>query len=693
MPQSQSSKSLDMSDITPNPRRWAILVGINFYGKAAKPLRGCVSDVDSIEKHLLGGGVEHVETFKASVPSDPKSSQPDDDSSTWPTYENVTASLRAVTNKARPGDFVHIHFSGHGTQPKGNNSGFVHPGTGDLALVLFHPSTGIRYLHGLELAALLKDMVERSLLVTLVLDCCFSGSVVRHGTTEFSTIRYVDYDAAIDAAYPLSLTPGAYNLCGDAPLRDAREIPRLLIASDRYTILCACGPHEIAEELSLPSCGNRFAGALSHFLLRALKSLRGTKITTQTLYNHLRLKFHVYWPQQTPMCFGLRDLFFLGSLAEVDSTGFVTVLKQPEDNRLYLDAGVAHGVCQGDEYAVYPLAVSKGAQPSFYGRAENVGQLRSELAVTSALSISTQNETRWKAKPLSLPPWEVPVRLMFDKAEDHWGQFEKERPFLQLISQNDKDKSCLFSVSLNASGDYQILDGSRNPIINLPIIPRDEPRAIGDILNILEHLATFKYVEGIENQNPQRPFERSFTIYLEDERGNKAETGGLLTVKHSERVTITVENLGAVPLYLAIFDMGPLWQIDDVLAAEGGAGFRVVTPKKPEDKDRPQYTGIQNIPLEMTVPDTLRSQGRHQCEDILKIFVTSIASSFSALSLPKIHIPIDAADGADRGRAHHHELSAFLSYLSSPFRGPEAGYPDENWTTRSFFVQTIERES
>jgi hypothetical protein len=80
------------------------------------------------------------------------------------------------------------------------------------------------------------------------------------------------------------------------------------------------------------------------------------------------------------------------------------------------------------------------------------------------------------------------------------------------------------------------------------------------------------------------------------------------------------------------------------------------------------------------------------CEDILKVFVTSIASSFSALSLPKISGHLDAADGVDRGRAHHHELSAFLSYLSSPFRGPEAARPDENWTTRSFIVKTIESD-
>lgn len=53
------------------------------------------------------------------------------------------------------------------------------------------------------------------------------------------------------------------------------------------------------------------------------------------------------------MCFGRRDLFFLGSLEEVDNTGFVAVLRKPEDNHLYLDAGLAHGVCQDDEYAVW----------------------------------------------------------------------------------------------------------------------------------------------------------------------------------------------------------------------------------------------------------------------------------------------------------------------------------------------------
>ena len=270
--------------------------------------------------------------------------------------------------------------------------------------------------------------------------------------------------------------------------------------------------------------------------------------------------------------------------------------------------------------------------------------------------------------------------------------WRRRKAVLTIDLPADESISCLFNISLTASRDYQILNGSHNAIVSLPTIPSDKPRATENVLDILEHLATFKYIEGIENQNPQYSFEQSFTIDLKDRCGNNIESDGLTTVKHGETVTITVENFGSNPLYLTILDMGSLWQIDDVLSAEGVADFKVVTPKKPEDHDRPQYTGQQNISLEMTLPDASRAQGLRQCDDILKIFVTSIATSFSAFRLPEIRTSGDALNGVGRDRARFHELSELLSHLSAPVRGPDTGRPDENWTTRSFIVRTIESD-
>lgn len=159
---------------------YAILIGINAYPES--PLKGCVRDVQEIKKYLEAmPNPVHIQMFTASPTDDSNSSRPIEDLELWPTHDNVTSSLKKITSSAKPGDFVYIHYSGHGTTVKPSGE-FSNRSTGDLALVLLEVANGtdIRYLRGLELAYLLRDMVAKNLIVTLVLDCCFSGSVVRN---------------------------------------------------------------------------------------------------------------------------------------------------------------------------------------------------------------------------------------------------------------------------------------------------------------------------------------------------------------------------------------------------------------------------------------------------------------------------------------------------------------------------------
>jgi hypothetical protein len=94
----------------------------------------------------------------------------------WPTYENIVTSLQQLCNTARSGDQGYIHYFGHGgranmafPQLKGENGL-------DEVLVLTNIGNSItRYVRDVELACLLKQMVENGLVLTVVFDSCRSG--------------------------------------------------------------------------------------------------------------------------------------------------------------------------------------------------------------------------------------------------------------------------------------------------------------------------------------------------------------------------------------------------------------------------------------------------------------------------------------------------------------------------------------
>lgn len=136
------------------------------------------------------------------------------------------------------GDLVYFYFSGHGTRD---------PHTGALALVLFDQQHGARYLHGQFLAFILERMTEKWLFVTLVLDCCFSGSKLRFGNIGNTSVRTTKNNPAIDMAYTREEC-SLRSSFGSSPRRDAHPLSQWLLHSN-HSILTACGLHEIAEEL------------------------------------------------------------------------------------------------------------------------------------------------------------------------------------------------------------------------------------------------------------------------------------------------------------------------------------------------------------------------------------------------------------------------------------------------------------
>lgn len=85
--------------------------------------------------------------------------------------------------------------------PRWSQSGPI--SSGELALVLFEDNeVGISYLRGRYLAEALQRMVNKGLMVTFVLDRCFSGSVVRHNDWQSFDVRSLSYNPDVDAVNP-----------------------------------------------------------------------------------------------------------------------------------------------------------------------------------------------------------------------------------------------------------------------------------------------------------------------------------------------------------------------------------------------------------------------------------------------------------------------------------------------------------
>lgn len=225
---------------------WSILIGIDYYTRH-ECLQGAVHDVRACEDHLKATFEDFerdITILTATTPSDVASLTPREHPDKWPTWNNIDKALLRITAEAKKGDSVFIHYSGHGTsEPSANNQRQT---SSALALALTDgmistqgkmcnggETPGYELLYGQTLAYRLKELGDMGLPVTLVLDCCFSGNVIR---TE-SGVRWIEYNPSARVVGQDADGPKLSSSSQDGALRH-----QWLLNPENYTILAACGP-------------------------------------------------------------------------------------------------------------------------------------------------------------------------------------------------------------------------------------------------------------------------------------------------------------------------------------------------------------------------------------------------------------------------------------------------------------------
>ena len=648
----------------PAANHFALLIGVN--SDSERPLKGCVRDVREISKCIDKSmtGV-HIQLFTAEDPS--AEAEDTAHAESLATYSNINAGLRTILSIAKPGSYVYIHYSGHGVRMEASSE-FSSRETGDLALNVLEETsqTVTRPFPSLELAQVLKTMVSKSLFVTLVLDCCFSGSVLRDAVPYDSLVRYREY---LPMSYDMSAwLHGEADVRTDSPEihddedRDVSMLPNWLVDPKGYTILTACGPHEVALELNLGGEASKHRhGALSYFLLRAMKKLGGLGGKHAHIYPYLCSLFRQFQPKQNPMWYGNKDLYFFGDTTlSSDLTGSPFAVAWSGDF-LQLQGGHAHGICEGDQFVIYTISSER---PLVIGTVKRLRALTSSLEVADPASI--RHEKGCIARALthqSLKRYPIQLRLNSPYSEE-WQAAMEERQYLAF--QDDQHPFALQIFADESHDVYRIRDdgsGKETECSSVSMGSEDLVMSPSRVLDICERMAKYRFVKDLINRSDNVAFGGLYRVSITDRAGATFQPGSIINGRDRSRLFLTIENTGTADIYVHIYNLGPLGQVKNIQSAS----YSVVPPRNlPEG-----FTGELTKKFRLEVPSMLAQRGFSSCEDTIKVLLTSIPTSFASLEMPSL------GDSHDRGDVE-------------PVDGYGVSLEREDWVALSFTIRTFQ---
>jgi hypothetical protein len=646
-----------MDNGTRQPEFFALLIGIDFYfeyvlaeGIRYPKLGGCVRDILHVKTFLTTSlRLPETNIIALTATVEIGEDKPIEPEGQWPTYENMVAAFKQLTARAAPGDQIYVHYSGHGGRASTVLSELKGADGLDETLVpLDIGKPGTRYLRDVEIHKLIRDMVDKGLVVTVVFDCCHSGGATRAAATAGLPGAVVRGVAAIDTtrrpresdvASPEALA-AAWGAGDGRATRAAKAIKNWQLEAEGYTLLAACRPNELAAEW--PFDGRERNGALTYWLLDTLRQAPA-EMTYQMLADRVVAKVHSQFATQTPMLQGNADLRIFGSRRT--ATRFATtVLKvDPAKGRVRLNAGEAHGLGAGAQLAVFPNGTAD------FDRTENrlalveVTELEPvecwatvteqkpgaaiDAGAQAVLTAAAPAQVRLRRGVL-IAVQDAGLRARLEAAVGSEG-----KGFVALAG---ADVPVDFQVDVNPAGELVIEDAADRPVPNLrPAIRADASDAAARIVARLVHLAKYRNVQGLDMPDPAT--RAKLKVELTTDR--PAAGGAAPVLRPGDTATLKITNTQAPNpanpddpervLNISVLDLMSNWSIAQIYPETGA--FEPLDPGR-----------TLSIDLEASL-----DEGTQASTDILKVFATQATTSFQWLQLPALDQP--AARGAKRG--------------------------------------------
>ncbi|RYP45317.1 hypothetical protein DL768_008320 [Monosporascus sp. mg162] len=614
--------------------RWAVLIGINQYSDttARKNLQGCVADVEktnTILRTYLNVPADHI-----TVLTSPDRLDECIGSNTYPTKANVVDALRKVAKRSNPGDFVYIHYSGHGDRRPTQYAELKKGPKHDEVLCTLEDD-----LSDVEFGGLLDHLVSRGLAVCVVLDCCHSGGASRLGLGASIRCRRAAEEAA---------NGGQYDGARTRDLRNAVPIQSWFYRPRGYNLIAACQPHETAVEWG--GADGKIYGALTYHLIETFLSLQSSTepITYGRLYEVLEAKCRSKLKQQ-PMHLGDRSRVIFGSATSLSERGdFLASVIRTSGADVTLNKGVANGISIGDKLRIYHPS------QSFLGLLNPKATATTEVIVTSAGKLQCEARSvtgsaddlqgvlvGWLAQLSSRANTAIVNFLLHHEERDSSAYVAVERlqlecqlyasPYMPLdIRLNALDPEADITVEFYENDILKFRDRHGNDLPHVPAEHLSGSLNARQMTSLLQHLCSYQLALSIKN--PKTFSIPRYTFEILPDQVEDGDTDSLAAWR------VQFKNLHNQFLYITIFNLAPAYGIYQIYP-EDHASSAAVDPG--ED--------IPYLVIDMKVPPLLKeasTQPGFKMRDIIKVFITTVQANFSHYCMPDLQGWTESDTGA-----------------------------------------------
>lgn len=678
------------------PQTYALFIGIDQYLPNTRPgntqkyesLHGCVRDAVRMKEflqHRLALPDTHMIMLLAPNTTPITSTELAVPHHQFPTYSAIVAAFQRITEMGQPGDMLFIYYAGHGARTASSVPEYKK--TDEVLIPMDACSPQGRYLHDVELAYLLKKMGDAGLVVTLIIDSCFSGGTTRGlGNMTIRGTGSIDSDPPRSASLVASSQILAENWSHlpNGVLHRSHWFP----ATTAYVLLAACRATEQAYEYPLDSYNGH--GVFTYWLLEAFEHM-SPNATYQMVHARVLAQVHAQYERQTPLILGEAERLVFGSQTR-HSEYAATVLKiDMEQRQLLLNVGEAHAlVRKGAKFAIYPAEVTDFAQVErclAIVEIVDLGGINSSARIVDILSpiwiepgakavlrdpgtVRLQRSVQLFYNK-DIPP-AIPQREALSAVED-----AIRRQHTNFVYVATKDEVTDYQIAINEEGFYEIWDPAGMLIETLhPILSISEPRAADKLVQRLIHLTKYRNIQQFENTDPFSLLTRKFQVTLKGKQaqytmGQRPDpvpfdaTTGNPTLKPGEWTFVCIKNASRWTLNITVFDLAPDWSITKVFPDDEAA--HALDP------------GEEFIfELQADLPN-----GLTRATDTLKVFATLRSTDFQWLELPALDKLVHKRSTHDRVSGNPLEELLFALMQEAPAtRDLRPGlHPGWEWTT------------